>query len=502
MARGRGHLRAAATSTSVALIVLGPGLWASGTTSPSVHADDASAHGALMGDDECAAQVLDGEDMQAAQERCAMNALQLRAASTAGAGAVEANFAASSDTLLQEHVMTADGKRALTDEERAIASRIWHYALPCYSQCGAKSGYCDAYCGPGNACCKYLNSADPPECHTARFWPVTYTSTCVSVNYNMRGATTKAPDYSSFDRGTSPSPSTVNGAPAPASLVFTNPLLFRPSEAPVMKFYIYRVQSDENYAPENQNMGNIPGMLWYLHNEIVWHPNLKRSGTYFSTSKTRLEKFRIMVRPTQPLFHLGMNFGVVNAFDSTRCTGPYGCKNFREFGYAVGCETWVAHSGSDFPHGQWDQENKYPNAVWYSLPGPCPTRKLEEKTPECIAAEPGGACVMGGIPTGAGDCTYTYEKVGEITISELEGIEDESQFKEMGGFEYDKWTDKGHLTDFWNDKGSEEACKRRIQKTEELFKKKYPTQEDLPDPMCDFNKWKLETAMTKANAWG
>ena len=27
----------------------------------------------------------------------------------------------------------------------------------------------------------------------------------------------------------------------------------------------------------------------------------------------------------------------------------------------------------------------------------------------------------GGEPTGAFDCTYTYEKVGEISIDELEG---------------------------------------------------------------------------------
>eukprot|EP00435_Cladocopium_sp_Y103_P020106 s1713_g4.t2 len=34
------------------------------------------------------------------------------------------------------------------------------------------------------------------------------------------------------------------------------------SAAPIMHYYMYRVQNDEDYSPENQNMANIPGALW------------------------------------------------------------------------------------------------------------------------------------------------------------------------------------------------------------------------------------------------
>merc|ERR1719229_1141705 len=118
--------------------------------------------------------------------------------------------------------------------------------------------------------------------------------------------------------------------------------------------------------------------MWYLHNEIVIHPKLQRSGTYFSTKKTRLEKFRIQTRATQPLFLAGMNFGVVNAFDIGKCTGPYECKNFDHYGYTVGCEAWDNYDRG-FPHSQWVGVNYYPGAAWFSLPGPCPSKGLKDK---------------------------------------------------------------------------------------------------------------------------
>jgi len=461
-------MRRGRVSASLALFVA-TGVAAQAIAVPDL-GDGVATPRALSEDDEC--------DAEAGSARCGINALQLRSVS------------------LRDRADAAPEAMA-----QQAAGRIWHYALNCYQHCGQTAGYCSSYCGPGNACCRYLSSADPPECHTVRFWPVTMMHTCVTPHMQQPApdtteSSTAAPVDESYTPSPSPSPSaTEGGAPAPPPLIFTNPKLFRPSDAPVMKFYVYRAQSDENYAPENQNVGNLAGILWYMHNEIVWHPHLQRSGTYFSTSKTRIEKFRVMVRATQSLYDLGMNFAVVNAFDSTKCTGPYHCKNFAEYGYAVGCETWEKGSGSDFPHGQWDNTNKYPSATWYSLPGPCSSRGLDEKTRECVISEPGGSCVMGGIPTGAGDCTYTYEKVGEIPISELEGITDEEQFKTMGGLEYDKTKDKGYLNDFWNDKFSEDACRTRVEKAEELFKTKFPDLEHLPDPVCNFNKWKFEQGL-------
>jgi len=215
---------------------------------------------------------------------------------------------------------------------------------------------------------------------------------------------------------------------------------------------------------------------------------LKRSGTYFATPKTRIERFRVKVKATQPLLDLGMNFGVVNEFDWARCTGPYGCRNFARFGFTVGCETWEKASGGDFPHTQWDGLNKYPGAVWYSLPGVCPSGALDDKSDACIEREPGGRCQGGGIPTGTGDCTYTYEKVGEISIDDLEGLTDPEAFVASGGKEYDRDTDKGFLMSFWDGIANETANQGRIDAALAVFRSKYPGHPDLEEPPCDFDK--------------
>jgi len=345
--------------------------------------------------------------------------------------------------------------------------------LPCWYKCGG-AGFCDNYCGPNNACCRYMASGNPPECHSVRWWPVLTFHTCVQTGIKAE------------------EPPAGGVAPAPAPYIFSHvPALLKPSDAPLLEFYMYRVQSAENYDPENQDMANIGGALWYLHNEIVWHKSLQRSGTYFATAKTRIEKFKVSTRATQPLYDAGMNFGVVNAFDLTRCTGPYHCDNFKTYGYAVGCEKWSDREAA-FPHSQWYGKNFYPGATWYSLPGPCSSRGLGQKTKACLKSEPGGACYnTTAPPTGAGDCTYSYKRVGEVTINELEGLIDPGTFKAMGGSEYNKYSDKGVHMSFWDGKDDVDACQRRINSLEALFKSKYPDLPDLPDPACDFDKYKF-----------
>lgn len=260
---------------------------------------------------------------------------------------------------------------------------------------------------------------------------------------------------------------------------------------PLLSFYMYRVQNDEDYSPENQDMANIAGALWYLHNEIVWHHWI-RAGTYSSTPKTRIERFKVQTRATPALFAKGMNFGVVNAFDLGQCTGPYLCENLVYYGPAVGCETWTVKDnrsfGNNFPHQQWLNQNMYPNSVWYSLPGGCNSRKFWDVTASCLAAEPSGACPKGiSSPTGERNCTYTYEKVGEISINALENISSFDNFVESGGVEYDRVTDKGTQMSFWDEALNVSACQMRIDRVKALFKQHYPTQEDLPDPVCDFS---------------
>eukprot|EP00441_Pelagodinium_beii_P016590 CAMPEP_0197667336 /NCGR_PEP_ID=MMETSP1338-20131121/65949_1 /TAXON_ID=43686 ORGANISM="Pelagodinium beii, Strain RCC1491" /NCGR_SAMPLE_ID=MMETSP1338 /ASSEMBLY_ACC=CAM_ASM_000754 /LENGTH=393 /DNA_ID=CAMNT_0043246553 /DNA_START=17 /DNA_END=1198 /DNA_ORIENTATION=+ len=260
-----------------------------------------------------------------------------------------------------------------------------------------------------------------------------------------------------------------------------------PPKAPLKEFYMYRVQSVEDYEPENQDMANVGGALWYLHNEIIWHHWI-RAGTYSSTPKTRIERFHVKTRATDKLFERDMNFGVVNAYDLGKCTGPFGCENLEYYGPVVGCETWdKQQEQNNFPHTQWIGENVYPGARWYSLPGHCSSRQFWDQTEDCIKDEPGGSCPPGVLPTGQFDCTYSYEKAGQINISDLEGIDSFDEFIESGGEEYSRRSDKGTKMHFWDGRDNTTLCQRRIDAVLQLFKKQYPLMPDLPDPECDFD---------------
>jgi len=263
------------------------------------------------------------------------------------------------------------------------------------------------------------------------------------------------------------------------------PAYQRASDAPALHYYMYRVQNDEDYSPENQNMANIPGALWYLHNEIVWHHWL-RAGTFASTPKTRIERFLVFSRASQELYDKGMNLGVVNTYDLGKCSGPFKCENLQEYGPVVGCETWDVKQDNNFPHGQWVGKNVYPNAMWYSLPGKCSSKKFWDQQGTCSEKEPSGACPLGILPTGAWDCTYTYQKVGELNISYVEGIKSFSELIEGGGREYDRAKDEGVHVHFWDGIDDVDACQRRIDIVNKLFQKKYPEQPILDDPVCDF----------------
>jgi len=265
---------------------------------------------------------------------------------------------------------------------------------------------------------------------------------------------------------------------------------FASKDPSVKHFYMYRVQNDEDYSPENQNMANVGGALWYLHNEIIWH-HWNRGGTYASTPKTRVERFLVATRAPDKLLAKGMNFGVVNTYDLGQCTGPFACENLQEYGPAVGCESWTkktdSKQGNNFPHSQWKGLNKYPNAMWYSLPGRCSSKKFWNQTGDCEKHDPSGECPPGVIPSGERTCTYSYQKVGEILINELEGIDSFSEFVKEGGREYDRMVDGGKNMDFWNKIGDPNACQQRIDKVIMLFLKKYPDQPVLHDPICDFD---------------
>jgi len=255
--------------------------------------------------------------------------------------------------------------------------------------------------------------------------------------------------------------------------------LLQPSTAEPLTFFMYRVQSDQDYAPENQNMANLAGALWYLHNEIVNNRGHRRFH------KTRVQRYKVTVKATQPMVDDGLLWGTRFAFDAGECTGPWNCMDaWQRYGYFVGC-----NRVDEFPTQQWRGKVYYPNASWYSLPGKCNSRRYNKHSVECELEEPGGVC---DDVTGQGNCTYSYTSAGEISIDELEGVENFADFVAAGGWEYNNQTDRGEHMTFWDDKYNTTACERRLARARELFEalpsRGNVTQEDLPEPVCDYSK--------------
>jgi len=254
----------------------------------------------------------------------------------------------------------------------------------------------------------------------------------------------------------------------------TNEQLRQSSSGRTYTFYMYRAQNDQNYAPENQNMGNLAGIMWYLHNEIVNNKGTRRFG------KTRIQRFKVTMKATQPLVDARMVFGVRLAFDRGLCTGPFNCDlAFQKYGFFVGC-----NFVREFPTQQWKNKVFYSDAIWYSLPGKCSSKSFDKHSMECELQSPGGSCMY---PSGEGNCTYHYEEAGMVTIDELEGISDFKAFAAAGGWEYNNQTDRGvHMT-FWDDKYNRQACDDRVRRGLEAFARKYPYAPAYEAPQCDFD---------------
>merc|ERR1719201_230060 len=110
------------------------------------------------------------------------------------------------------------------------------------------------------------------------------------------------------------------------------------------------------------------------------------------------------------------------SYDAGMCTGPHrngysSVGEWNQFGYVVGC----GRIGG-WPHQDWKSGKTYPDAIWYSLPGPCPSQPYYNSSSKCKEEQPGGRCPPGVLPSGTGNCTYQYEEAGEIDIDELVGI--------------------------------------------------------------------------------
>merc|ERR1719277_2164823 len=241
-------------------------------------------------------------------------------------------------------------------------------------------------------------------------------------------------------------------APAPAPEVPTPPPLppgLVLPEAPLFTFYLYRAQNDHEYYPfGNVNAGNLPGVMWYLANEV--QPRCpKRYGI------TRIKRLLVRTRATPELYLHGMNYGVRYSYDAGKCTGSNTrnlgpCSDtWNRFGYVPGCNKFA----DKYPYPLVD--TLYPDGIWYDLP-------LE------------GKCEK---PTGAWNCTWSAEEAGEIRLDELES--------NVPGYGY---CCNGNCTGFWQGVFIRSACDRRVQQAADMFRLKFPEMPDRPLASCDFNR--------------
>lgn len=269
-----------------------------------------------------------------------------------------------------------------------------------------------------------------------------------------------------------------------------------------MSFYMYRAQSDEDYPMENVNMGDLAGVMWYLHNEVMVSTPRKYNAT-------RLMRFRVTMRTTPESYAQVQNqFGQFTAFDSGRCTVPNCGQIFQRDGYVVGCQELSASQGL----GQYVSLSSLPctppnckEGKWYSLPGPCPSSYYSQRPDGCNITEPGGQCQFiygdgpGGVNafdtppvSGEKDCTFYAKWAGQIYLNELIGLPTVEYGQKVHYQRYEEWWRQGNAEfnvqmdggicaegtgvdcTFWNARNDQMACTERMRKVTEMFDTKFP----------------------------
>mmetsp|Transcript_75952 Transcript_75952/g.170289 ORF Transcript_75952/g.170289 Transcript_75952/m.170289 type:complete len:375 (+) Transcript_75952:47-1171(+) len=250
-----------------------------------------------------------------------------------------------------------------------------------------------------------------------------------------------------------------------------------------LKFYMYRAQSDLDYPLENVNAADLPGVMWYLHNEVV-------ASVPRKFNVTRILRYIVTMKSTQKLFDMShTQFGPYVAFDRGQCTVQDCDAIWLKYGFNIGCQVLdlnVARYVSPFQTtGRCGSQC---GGLWYSLPGPCPANPVREKTEECMARMPGGSCRR---VTGESDCTYHVRQAGEVRLDELCDIRhgNYTQWWVKGrNREYDAQMDLGIGCKFWDLKRDEKSCNRRMDHVVRLFKERYPLlPETYGEPPCDFS---------------
>jgi len=235
------------------------------------------------------------------------------------------------------------------------------------------------------------------------------------------------------------------------------------TEDGVYTFYAYRAKNDHNYEDTNVNMANLPGVMWYLHSEVVGHCPRK-------FGIVRVLRYKITMKQTPELLRTGKAFAHLCHFDSGACTGPeLSLNDYRKYGYVVGCDR-PSHA-----HAAYDQ------ATWYSFPGDCPSRPFQQKAG---CSEKGGLCKPG--EAWSRTCTWRKEPAGEITLDELTHNFGFEKRCKKGFYEYDERRDRGLGTNYWHSRRNGAVCKRRMGWFQHVMKRKAGGPNLMEAPACPY----------------
>jgi len=248
-----------------------------------------------------------------------------------------------------------------------------------------------------------------------------------------------------------------------------------PANNPVTELYMYRAQEFDGetpYAMENVNMADLPGVIQYIHREIIAEHTIgavdRRTGEARAARKydiSTILRYRFLIKNPDTLSGVSMDFNGYVTFDFGQASNRQQWGDFTDHGDFVGAQTQSnTHVPFNDPYYWFSLSGFCPNLPFTSaaittlcpenpqtLSGTC-SSKEESKNFGCGTTNDramdkclcyaDGSVVWGGlcgadesrsppteieVPTGGRGCTYSYDPHPEsINIDELVGIKAET----------------------------------------------------------------------------
>ncbi|CAK0794477.1 unnamed protein product [Prorocentrum cordatum] len=174
---------------------------------------------------------------------------------------------------------------------------------------------------------------------------------------------------------------------------------------PTIKFYMYRASSSSSFPLSNVNTGDLAGVMWYLHNEIVGSPHRKYGID-------RIRRYKMTFRPVVEFWNVHhSNFAPFFAFDAAQCTSDDCEKIYSKYGFLSGCQP-VTPGRSAY---QSEANSLIPERCNEPAPARAGGRKESERRP-CAHAAMATICCVPSSPCGrlggavgkdAADCRLT-----------------------------------------------------------------------------------------------